>query len=96
VYPSGLAPKCVTLRRVVDLLLTAIHVARTACGQRDSSLFPRLKDAQPSEPQRQEQQEPRPQGRFVSDQDESQEPRGYRRHDAQRPAFPNLARANVC
>lgn len=92
----GLTAKYVTLRRAVDLLLTPIHVARAACGQGDSSLFARLEHAQSGEPQRQEQQEPRPQGRFVSDQDESQEPRGYRRHDAQRPAFPNLARANVC
>lgn len=91
-----LTPEDVTLRLALDPLFSLIHVARTACGQRDSSLFARLEDAESGEPQRQKYPKPSPPRSVIADHHKPQDSCRDSRHKTQGLAFTNFSSANVC
>jgi len=68
----GLTPEDQAVGCIPDLLLAPIHVARAACGERDSGLFASLEHPQSGNPQGKEQQDARPRRGLVFDQQESQ------------------------
>lgn len=95
-HSDALTPEHVTLRLALDPLFAPIHVARTACSQRDSSLFARLEHAESGEPRRHKHPEPCPARSVISDQHKPQESCRDSRHETQDLAFTNFSIADVC
>ncbi len=80
---------------VADALFACVHVARPARGHRDSSLLARLHQAQPRDPDREENDGARPARRARDDQHEGHTDADGESHYPEQPSFALLAWANV-